>query len=455
MSRAAQITTLPTRAVHALRHRAKRRIWRTAHAALLRSARAQPRPEALRTADRRVVIVLASAWGMGGTIRAAHNLAGYLAADHDVEILSAHRRRQTPFMGEFPPGVAVTPLDDQRRGAQTGLTGRLAEVLRKLPSVLMHPADAHGYPGFTLWSDIQLVRRLRGGAGVLIGTRPGVNIMLADLRLPGWVTIGEEQMNLGSHGRDLRKAMARAYPRLDALAVLTEVDRTAYRALLGDSAPRLERLPNTVHRIADRKSDLDSKLILAAGRATPQKGFDLLIRAWAQVAPQHPDWHLRLYCHGQSRPLLIALRDELGLTDRMTIYYGAKKLPLRMRQSAIFALSSRFEGFPLILLEAMGAGMGVVAFDCPTGPSDVVEDHGNGLLVPPRDVDAFAAALTEMIEDDDLRERCAAAAVETAHDYTMEAIGPRWVALLDELRAERFGAGAGTQRPARAPVPVA
>jgi glycosyltransferase involved in cell wall biosynthesis len=245
-------------------------------------------------------------------------------------------------------------------------------------------------------------------------------------------------MNLRSHPRAVRHQIAGRYGRLDALAVLTEADRQAYLELLGDSAPRIAVMPNTVHRIPAEKSDLDAKLILAAGRATPQKGFDLLIRAWASVAPAHPDWTLRLYCHGQSRPALLELKEELGLDDeRLIIYLGAKKLPLRMQQSSIFALSSRFEGFPLILLEAMGSGMGVVAFDCPTGPADVIDDRRNGLLVPPRDVDAFAAALEEMIADEDLRRRCAAAAIETAHDYTMEAIGPHWAELLDELRAAR------------------
>jgi glycosyltransferase involved in cell wall biosynthesis len=436
MSLPETVTALPRRAQRSLRVRSERRLRQAIRALLLRAVRARPSRRALAGADRRVVILLASAWGMGGTIRAALNLGGYLMAGRDVEVLSAHRRRQTPFMGEFPPGLRVTALDDQREGAQNGLGGRLAAWLRRYPSVLMDPADEAGYPGFTIWSDIQLVRRLRRGAGVLIGTRPGLNLMLADLDLPGWIKLGEEQMNLGSHPRAVRGEIARRYARLDALAVLTEADRLAYLELLGDGAPRIAVMPNTVHGIPEEKSDLDAKLILAAGRATPQKGFDMLLRAWAKVAPLHPDWTLRLYCHGQSRPALLELKEELGLGDeQLIIYLGAKKLPLRMRQSSIFALSSRFEGFPLILLEAMGAGMGVVAFDCPTGPSDVIDDRRNGLLVPPRNVDAFAAALEEMIADEGLRRRCAAAAIETAHEYTMEAIGPRWAELLDELRA--------------------
>jgi glycosyltransferase involved in cell wall biosynthesis len=438
MSTLDTVIALPRRARRSIVARSTRRLRHAIRAVLMRVAALPPSRRARRDADRRVVLVIASAWGMGGTIRAALNLGGFLDGDRDVEVLSAHRRRETPFMGAFPEGLRVTALDDQRDGAQTGLTGRLAGWLRRYPSVLFDPRDEAGAPGFTIWTDVQLVRRLARGAGVVITSRPGLNLLVADLALPGWIKLGQEQMNLGSLPRPVRREIARRYDRLDALAVLTEADRDAYRALLGERAPRIAVMPNTVHRIPEEKSDLEAKLVLAAGRATGQKGFDLLIRAWAKVVPEHPDWTLRLYCHGQARPALLTLKEELGLDDeRLTIYLGAKKLPLRMQQSSIYALSSRFEGFPLILLEAMGAGMGVVAFDCPTGPSDVIDDHRNGLLVPPRDVDAFAAALKEMIEDEALRRSCAAAAIQTAHEYTMDAIGPRWAELIADLRAGR------------------
>jgi glycosyltransferase involved in cell wall biosynthesis len=104
-----------------------------------------------------------------------------------------------------------------------------------------------------------------------------------------------------------------------------------------------------------------------------------------------------------------------------------------MERASIYALSSRFEGFPLVLLEAMGKGMAVAAFDCPTGPRDIIDDHANGVLVPRKDVDAFAAALGELIEDDELRSRCGPAAAETAEQYTIDAIGPRWEALFRDL----------------------
>jgi glycosyltransferase involved in cell wall biosynthesis len=108
-----------------------------------------------------------------------------------------------------------------------------------------------------------------------------------------------------------------------------------------------------------------------------------------------------------------------------------------MTEASIFALSSRFEGFPMVLLEAMSVGLPVVSFDCPTGPREIVEDGRNGLLVPEADVDALAAALIRMIEDDELRRRCSKGALETAERYSIEAIGARWDELIEWLSHDR------------------
>jgi glycosyltransferase involved in cell wall biosynthesis len=105
-----------------------------------------------------------------------------------------------------------------------------------------------------------------------------------------------------------------------------------------------------------------------------------------------------------------------------------------MEQASLFVLSSRFEGFPLILIEAMSKGLPVVSFDCPTGPRDVIDDHRNGILVPPKDIDALASGMLELIADDELRHRLGAAAALTADKYTADAIGSEWERLLDELR---------------------
>ena len=412
---------------------ALRSAWRVAsvgvRVGLRRYVRAQPR-ELQEGERRRVLILLANAWAMGGTIRASHNLAGHLAQSYDVELLSVMRRVTKPFF-PFPPGVEVTALDDRTPAARS--RAKLSQrILRHFPSTLIDPAD-RAADACSLWSDLELVRRLREQSGFLIGTRPGFNLIAADLAPPGLITVGQEHMHLGAHPGPLRRGMKRRYPKLGALAVLTERDLVDYGEVVGEA--RLVRIPNAAE-IGGPKADLEARRILAAGRLTAQKGFDLLLAAFGQIAEAHPDWTLRICGEGQLRDELDGLVAAAGLGERVELP-GRCDLEEEMANASVFALSSRFEGFPVVLLEAMSKGMAVVSFDCPTGPAELIDDHRNGILVPAEDVDAFAAGIRDLIQDEELRRRCATAAIETASAYTVEAIGQRWEALLDELAEAR------------------
>jgi glycosyltransferase involved in cell wall biosynthesis len=395
---------------------------------LLRYVRARPADDG---PPEKVIILLVSAWGMGGTIRAGVNLAEYLAPHREVEIISTYRRRTEPYF-PFPDGVTVTALDDERPEGTPLRLRWLRRALRSVPSVLYHPTDIRRH-NHTLWTDIQLVRRLRGERGFVLGTRPGLVMLIADLAVPGLVTVGVEQMNLPSHSKPLRRAMLHRYPRLDALTVLTSQDARNYERALDGSAPPMWLIPNTVQQIEPPHADLSARRILAAGRYTYQKGYDLLIPAFAPVAAKHPDWQLKICGRGRDEAKLRRLVERHGLEDQVDLAGPTDDVPGEMAQASIYALSSRFEGFPLVLIEAMSKGMAVVAFDCPTGPADIIEDHRSGLLVPPKDVEGFSAALMEMIEDEELRYRCGPAAVERARDYTLASIGPKWDGLFATL----------------------
>jgi glycosyltransferase involved in cell wall biosynthesis len=223
--------------------------------------------------------------------------------------------------------------------------------------------------------------------------------------------------------------MKRRYPRLAALGVLTKRDRRRYREHLG-KRPHVVRIPNTVRDIGDVHADPSAKTVIAAGRFVKQKGFDRLIKAWEIVAPDHPDWKLRIIGKGRRHDSLQALIDSRGLSGSVKLAPPVSDIGAEMSRASIFALSSRWEGLPLVLLEAMSVGMAVVSIDCPTGPADVVEDHVNGLLIRPRTIAALAVGLAEMMDDEDLRRRCGAAAVETAREYRMDTVGPQWEELL-------------------------
>jgi glycosyltransferase involved in cell wall biosynthesis len=362
------------------------------------------------------------AYGMGGTIRTALNLAEHLAQTHDVEIITVLRRRDEPFFA-LPEGVTVTTLDDGRGGRLT----------RRLPSALMHP-DEHVYAMCNLWTDVLLARTLRSlRGGVLVTTRPGFNVLAGRLTAPDVVVVGQEHMNFHSHRHGLATDIRRHYGRLDALAVLTEEDRRDYGEMLAPARTRVERIPNALPPLGGGTSSLDRPIAVAAGRLTPQKGFDLLIEAWSTVAEAHPGWQLRIYGGGPDRAALQRQILERELYNHVFLMGPTPQLGEALAQASAYVLSSRFEGFGMVIVEAMSKGLPVVSFDCPRGPSEIITDGSDGVLVPDGDVAALAQALIALVGDDARRRRLGAAARQTARDYDLAVIGRQWDQLLDAL----------------------
>jgi glycosyltransferase involved in cell wall biosynthesis len=317
-----------------------------------------------------------------------------------------------------------------------GIAGVVRRLLSARRSVLVIGAD-RGASAATLLTDILLARALRvRRQGVLIGTRPALNLLVASIAPDSLVKVAQEHMNLATHRAGVRKAILRGYGALDAIVTLTERDLDEYRASIGQG-PVLDSIPNATPDTGDARSDGSSRTVIAAGRLTRQKSFSFLIEAFVQVAARHPDWQLQICGDGPRREHLETLIDKLDAGANVTLAGRVLEMNSAMAKASIFALSSRFEGFPMVLLEAMSIGLPVVSFDCPTGPREIVESGRNGLLVPEQDVDALAAALIEMIEDDELRRRCSEGALETAERYSLDVIGPRWEELLERLSRGR------------------
>jgi glycosyltransferase involved in cell wall biosynthesis len=362
---------------------------------------------------------------MGGTVRAAMSLAESLVqSGRSVEVVSVVRRSERSFF-PFPAGVDVSVVDDQRKGG-----GRL---LAKLPSLLVHPDD-FAYPWCSLRTDVRLVRRLRAmRGGVVVGTRPSFNLLLAALRPKGTLAVAQEHMNFNAHRRGLARDLRRRYRALDALAVLTEEDRGDYAAALDGAPTKVVRLPNAVPPLSGERARPESKVAVAAGRLNSQKGFDLLIAAWRPVADAHPDWQLRIYGRGLQRAALRQQISDLGLSDEVLLLGPTRDLGEALSQGSVFVLSSRFEGFGIVVVEAMSKGLAVVSFDCPRGPGEIIDDGRDGVLVPAGDVEALSRALLGVVEDEERRRALGAAALESARRYDPETVGRDWAALLDDL----------------------
>jgi glycosyltransferase involved in cell wall biosynthesis len=181
----------------------------------------------------------------------------------------------------------------------------------------------------------------------------------------------------------------------------------------------------------------DARRLVAVGRLVHQKGFDLLLRAFAEIAPAHPAWTLTIWGEGEERAALEALCASSGLAERVRLPGITARPGQWVEEADIFVLSSRFEGFPNVVTEAMAAGLPVIAFDCPWGTDEIVRDGEDGLLVPPGDVDALAAALCRLIGDPQLRRRLGEAGARNVRRFGTEAIVAQWDALIREVTAPR------------------
>jgi glycosyltransferase involved in cell wall biosynthesis len=382
--------------------------------------------------------LIMNAFAVGGTIRTTFTTAGELAKRHDVEIVSVFRRRDDTAL-PLPEGVRLRSLTDLRKSTLEQASGprRWAASQR---TRLMSSHDFR-HPNFNLLTDANLFRYIASvRGGVLIGTRPSINLVVAHLTAPSVVRIGQDHMNLATYRDGLRAQLKAVYPRLDLVSTLTEGDAEDYRRLLRGRT-RVECMPNGVADTAGLRAPLDNKVVIAAGRVTPQKGFDRLLPVWAKVVEDHPDWELRIFGEGVSAPKLRKQIEELGIGGSARLMGFTPRLNDELAQSSLYVMSSRREGFPMVLLEAMGVGLPVVSFDCPTGPRDIVREGVDGHVVPDGDGAAMAAAMSGLMADEARRKAYGAAAVEGAARYDIATIAGRWEALFEEIAAAKEPGG--------------
>ncbi|WP_017601618.1 glycosyltransferase family 4 protein [Nocardiopsis lucentensis] len=400
----------------------------------------------------KIAFLIANGYAMGGTIRTVYNLAEGLSAHHEVEIVSLVRHTDTPFF-PLPEGVGLRALST---------TGVAEKTFHRLPgpaslryrertiSRLVTGTEAKRANFFTARSLSALRRYLRETrADVVIGTRPGLNLLLSQWAPDRVLAIGQEHVNLGNHSDELREAVTRHYPRLDGMTVLTEADRSAYRDLL-DAAPEwLAAVPNPLPARDYPRSTQDNPIIVGAGRMAPVKQYPKLMEAFAVVAHKHPEWRLRIYGGGKLDKKLRKKIVELGLSNQVTLMGRTKDLTGELAKASLLAVSSRVEGFGMTIIEGFSVGVPAVSFDCPHGPGEIIEDGRNGLLVPDQDVDALAAGLLRLVEDRDERLRMGEEAVRSAASYAMEPVIERWNAFLAErLAAKEAGRRSRRVRPA-------
>ncbi|MEU7640700.1 glycosyltransferase [Streptomyces sp. NPDC039016] len=271
-----------------------------------------------------------------------------------------------------------------------------------------------------------LFRAARPG-GVVIVTQVWAMEWVALADTAGLTVIGMSHESFETCRKSSRFArVKRFYQDVDRMLPLTREDADKW---IRQRMDNVGFMPNPLPFFPDVPSDRSEKVVASIGRLHEEKGVDLLLEAWAKVAPQHPDWTLRIYGSGEEADALRKQAAELGVTDSVEWMGRTGDVAGALRESAVFALSSRGEGFPLAPMEAMATAVPCVAFDVAPGVREIITDGTDGFLAPPGNITEFARHLDTLMSDKELRDRMGATARENIQRFSTDEIVARWEAL--------------------------
>jgi glycosyltransferase involved in cell wall biosynthesis len=295
---------------------------------------------------------------------------------------------------------------------------------------------------------IHALRRTLGTVkpDIALGMMSSANIILAlaAARLPGLATLGAERTYPPRLALDRPWEFLRAhvYHQLDSVVAQTDESATWLRR--HTHARRVDVIPNAAHRLSPfdvprltaRPAGKRPHTLLAVGRLEAVKGFDLLLTVFSRLAGRFSDWQLVIVGDGSQREALQLQLAALGLEGRVTLPGRSANVTQWYQISDLYVMTSRYEGFPNALCEAMAYGLPAVSFDCDTGPRDIIRHDVDGLLVPVEDVAALESALSRMMGDAELRETYSARASEVSERFSQERIYGLWETLFKELQED-------------------
>lgn len=343
-------------------------------------------------------------------------LANYWAQKGwQITLLTFDDGKEEPFY-DLHPAIIHRPL---------GITGESSNVIQGL---------------ICNFTRIQVLRRAikKSAPNIVISfmDRTNVLVFLSSLKLnfpvfvcqhsdPGY----SDQSGIWKFLRNL------AYRGTSRLIVLTQTAQSYFSPTIQRHTvviPNPIFIQNSSNGVLSRKDiSKNEKTLVAMGRLSEEKGFDILLRAFAKVSQKHPEWSLVIWGEGPQRSSLEKLSDELGL-QCIVRFPGITKQPIeKLREGDLFVLSSRSEAFPMVLLEAMACGLPVISYDCPSGGArEIIREGVDGILVPPEALEALATTIDSLMSDEEKRDRLAMRAPEVIDRFGLEKVMAMWETLI-------------------------
>ena len=358
----------------------------------------------------KIAIVIADISLRAGSERAVCNLANILAKNHSVQIISLCSREAAVCQFNLSPDVDIVHL-----GVELG--GNIFQKMKSRMSLLKK-----------LKKSIQ-----EQNIDIVIGARRVTSFLFAFLPKT-CKKIACEHFNYNQAppaSRLLRKLL---YPKLDAVVLLTHHDAAHYTFI---QEKKRFVIPNSLSFVCDTPSNCENKRIIALGRLMPQKGFDYLLQTAVKLKREIPDWHIDIFGNGEDEAMLKELARKLQVDDFVTFHPPTKEVIKELCNSGMYVMSSRFEGLPMVLIEAQECGLPIVSFDCPEGPSEVIHEGEDGFLVPLADTDALAEKMILLAKNEEMRKRFGKAAKVNCQQFLPQKVGEMWMDLINKLTANR------------------
>ena len=373
----------------------------------------------------KILYQIHSTYNPGGMERVLLNKVRYLVEEKgwDVTVVTTDQHGRPSFY-PFPDGVKMIDLgvnysDDNGRPFVQKLTGylRRRQEHKKRLKVLLEKerpdiVDCF-YPG-----ECSFVPGLKDGS------RKVMELHQSKLFHHQYNRSG--LMGLADKARALMDE--RLVRKFDRFVVLTQEDMQMWGEM-----PGIRVIPNAAGLIADKYSDCSWKRVIAVGRLDYQKSFDRLIQVWEKVHQQMPEWRLDIFGQGEWKDMLQRMIDERGLEASVNLNAPTKDIGKEYSESSMIVMSSHYEGFPMVMIEAMACGLPAVCFDFKCGPRDIIIEGENGLIVPDGDIDGLAEAMVRLMRDDELRKRMGENAKKVVEKYSEDRVMGLWVNLYGEI----------------------
>lgn len=372
----------------------------------------------------KIVYCIAGMYRPGGMERVLTNKANYLVnVGYEVHIITTDQRQQAPY---FPLDERVKCYDleiDYEENNGKPIWNKLAyypfkqyrhkQRLRKLLEKLKPDIVVSMF-----CNDVSFITRINDGSKKVLEVHFSKFKRLQYARRGLW-----RLADVWRTKQDTKHAAL-----FDKFVVLTQEDKSYWGKL-----PNIHVIPNAIPLTPDLTSALVEKKVIAIGRYTYQKGFDRLIDIWNEVCKKEAQWQLEIVGEGELRASLQKRIDDYGIAHRVRLSEPTSEIYCRYLKSSILVLTSRYEGLPMILLEAQAFGLPIVSFQCKCGPKDVVTDGVDGFLIPEGDKKQFADRLIALMNDYDLRKQMGIAAKKASERYAEERIMMQWTQLFESL----------------------